>query len=531
MNNILNFKRFFYITAIIIFFITGLMIRIYFSSFHDGVIGDAEVYINAGKAIFDSSVAYSYQPAWPDGIFIAQPLYPFFIALFDLAFHDTLFAAQWVSIFFGSLMIIMVYLTASLLFNQYIGLISAFISAVYSVLIWNSLQIMTESLYTFIFVLIIYIIYQSLIKDKLYLFFLAGLTIGLGFLCRSFGLINLIVSVVVIIMTVRFHNSSLQRIMLKCLILIAGFLFITTPYFIYLRAELGEWTLGQQFSKATKGYEKVFQEKSVYIKGDAEEKVTYEVKDHSNHITFMIAELTHGYIKQFYKLIRSGDAIIAIFPLFFQFFIVIGVIYNKHDKSTVVNILLLTFLLSLPLFLPLLKVTNRYLSPVVPVGIMYMAAAVYYISINLSSRFQSFRYKIFLKKWFWSSIVLAVIFLINLPGLIDPMQKKSRFPVNYRHIGEWLKEYSPGKDFIMSNTFIDIYSDDYRFRIVKKDSFGDIYNFSKQKQVKFLVIENNIIQPYPKLTISDLSESDLQKLKLLKEFNYPRDIKIYQFIY
>jgi 4-amino-4-deoxy-L-arabinose transferase-like glycosyltransferase len=145
--------------------------------------GDPRVYEETAINILSEGLAYS-----EEGYAFRSPLYPHVIAMvYALGgrSHTNLFILQ---ALIGSL-------TASLLLNIGLRLLSHFCTAfmaatlfaIHPVILYYTKQVLTESLYMFFLVLVVYLAYKVVEKPQKGSLVLLGLAMGLTILCRAEG--------------------------------------------------------------------------------------------------------------------------------------------------------------------------------------------------------------------------------------------------------------------------------------------------------------------------------------------------------
>ena len=111
--------------------------------------------------------------------YLANLLFQFFSA--DLDFRESAFiAGRTVSALAGSLSVVLIYFIAKELFSSRVGLLSAFLLAVFPIHITCSRYLKEDSLLLFFILLSLYLVTASVNKNRLSLLFLAAFTAGLA---------------------------------------------------------------------------------------------------------------------------------------------------------------------------------------------------------------------------------------------------------------------------------------------------------------------------------------------------------------
>lgn len=116
------------------------------------------------------------------------PGYPLFLAFIYKIFGYTngspLTQVRIIQIVLSTLTVGLLYLLARHISNRRVGLIAAFFSSVYLVSLWVPTLILTEALYTFLFVLYLYLQFTAIDYKSGFLNFLAGLALAAAVLVR-----------------------------------------------------------------------------------------------------------------------------------------------------------------------------------------------------------------------------------------------------------------------------------------------------------------------------------------------------------
>lgn len=171
-------------------FILALLLRIGFILFYD----NAKMLINEhyaadersyeqvavnllqGKGFVNDAGLYSYR----------APAYPLFLAILYFIFGQSLVAVRFVQVIIGALTCLVIYSVGKEVFDERVGLISAFICAIYYPFIQQVGYLITEILFIVLLALSVYYLYCAYNSNyKINFLILSGLSLGISILCRE----------------------------------------------------------------------------------------------------------------------------------------------------------------------------------------------------------------------------------------------------------------------------------------------------------------------------------------------------------
>ncbi len=180
-----------------------------------------------------------------------SPVYSLLTGLVGLPFQNFESGGRGVSLLAGTLLIPVTYVLSVYLYDRVTALIAALLVTVHPSLILVSSWVMTESLYTLLFVGMIACGWLALRGNRLWHWALTGSLIGLLYLTKpealGFLLLFIPFSLVVIAFDRTNLRSTLAGLMLMCFVA-ASFV---VPYVVFVNAKVGEWTLSKKVSTNT----------------------------------------------------------------------------------------------------------------------------------------------------------------------------------------------------------------------------------------------------------------------------------------
>ena len=182
-----QFKHIFGLTKVDYFFIFILFsVTFYiryaaFTTTPLDLFSDDAIYMSMARAFSEGNFERILHPHW-------QPLYPLMGVIFHFFISDWALVARFVSIVFGSLLIIPIYLLVKFITNRFISAAVILYLALFSPLIESSTNPLTGSLFTFILWLTLLFLWKAVgFRSKKFAFF-GGTAAGLALLTRSEGI-------------------------------------------------------------------------------------------------------------------------------------------------------------------------------------------------------------------------------------------------------------------------------------------------------------------------------------------------------
>ncbi len=113
-----------------------------------------------------------------------SPGYPFFIFLIYSLFGERILAVQLAQVLIIALVCLLIYKIGCIIFNKNIGIMAALITAVHPVFICQSFPLLSETLMTFLIIVVVYLAIVSIQTHKVKYFILLGILLGAAALTR-----------------------------------------------------------------------------------------------------------------------------------------------------------------------------------------------------------------------------------------------------------------------------------------------------------------------------------------------------------
>jgi len=491
------------------FFIRVLSLHFFHFIASGGGSADSVVYAITGKNLF-SGKGFSYEGTVQ---LVHPPLYPILIGFFWLLTNNLEFSGQVVSAIAGGLLVIPVYYFAKAIYGRRVGLLSAIFVVICPILVYGSTETFSESLYTLFLISSIALTWKALSSRNLLWISLAGLTIGLSFLTNPLGILFVPIFLIFLFLSkLLIPATTLKSVFKKAILLLASFIIVCLPYWIFLHKHLGRWSLS-----ANTNYVNVYCYK-LRSQGMSQEEIGFKIGDPLIASDPRLSDPSVGIFGYYFshpgelpeRLMRNlRDAFLEIGKIAellrispFALKTILGVMglvlflgFVKilwEKKFTARELYLVFVFLSLSIFL-FFRFEHRYLYPYVPLLLLIMAK----ITVEVESWLEK---KISLRNRVCRSIsgflltgILIVVMGSSSIYLIP--KKKNLVPYEYKIMGQWMKEKINDIEnkLVMSRKLAVPFYAGARHQPLYYGEYPGLIEYAKSRKVDYLVIDDWII--------------------------------------
>lgn len=515
--------------------ILAFVIRIFFLQFQQFITHDGAEYAVLGKNLIAGNGYMSIQGQI--NLFFS-PLYPLMIGIFSMLFNNLELSARLVSVVFGSLLIVPLYFFARRMYSQKVAIICSFIAALYWVLINYSTQTLTESTYTFLIVCSALVGYTALTKQTKVLYLLSGIILGLSYLTRPDAIGYLVILMVLTLIYFEKDNgqrTQWKKAMICCLIMLISFLAVLSPYLLFFHEQTGRWTLGNRdiintiYGENTS--DAISFEKNVFGLTDDGKEIKILMTQNSSLFDYLInnpAVIARRYIQnseeQYTKYITS------IFPPLLIMLVGAGLFRQNWTMQRLKKELFIAVFIAYPLLIyPLFHLDSRYISPVLPLAIVWAANGINEVQTWLDTNLNNNAKGRFRQGFLLKNIVLIVAILSLIPMMITIYH--SNYPVEHKEAGLWLGGNSPEDSIILSrDPWVSFYSERIWLPLPYAN-YSQLLYYAKYHKATHIIIDRRIVELRPELAfLMDKNEANSNDLRLIYE-NGKHNILAYEILY
>ncbi len=350
---------------------------------------------------------FGYFPWWSKLSFHGAPPLVFLIQhFFFFIFGVSTFIARLPFVLFGTLSVYLLYLVGKKLFNsEKVGLVSAFILAIFNYHIWISRTGYLEGILTFFIILSFYYFLKLLENNSPKNYFLVGLSLGLAFLCK-YTMLFLLPAFFFYLLIFNRNILKNKRILLAIIV----FLIVISPVIFYnIMVYKTRGHLDLQFSQIF-GMD-IRQDWPMFARG---EKRTF------NDYIFNL--------KGIYDTLKFTLGKIYFNLFFVSLLLIITNLFLKKEEARFFYLLIFLFIF-LTLQFSITGAANRFLpvfTPLISIIIAYFLIQLYYFLYKIKA---AKKYKYFILLIFFFIISLISFFTI-LEDVNTNLTKVKMLPVN-----------------------------------------------------------------------------------------------------
>jgi 4-amino-4-deoxy-L-arabinose transferase-like glycosyltransferase len=428
----------------------------------------------------------------------AHPFYPFLIFLFSPDTTHVEIAGRFLSLFFGTFIILPLFYLVKEAIGQREAIFSALFYSFHPYLVTYSGMLLTEATYWGLLILSVYFFWTGLKKEKVWRMMLSGFFLGLAYLTRPEGIGYVLVYLIWIVVDGGLKKRWLKKFILMGGLILTVFIFVI-PYIIYIHQETGQWLISK---KAVAVQSDLLKENPEQVDPSIGIDQNKPVSGNSK-----ILWITHNIIQflpfVIYHYLRAYH--FSLWP--FLFFGLIRVRRKVIDYELFLASLVLFHLFSLSTFVPS---TIRFAVPVIPLSLFWAGAGILEIKRYLEKiKMQNSEKVIFL-------FVILVI-LIQLPQSLKP-ERGHR--VLQKKVGLWLQQNTLRDAIIMSNSPQETFYADREFMMLPLEisipgspgeSYNEMIHYAKTKGVRYIFVNKNTYETNPGF-MKSIQSADLKEI-------------------
>ena len=467
---------------------------------------DGVYYALLGKSLVSGNFKEGLSTYW-------APLYPLLVGGSSIIFRDLEFAGRFVSVLAGSLLVVPVYLLIRNSYGMWTASIAAFLIVINSNLVRHSTALLSESTYMLLFMTGILLGWLALSTGKSRTFFLAGLLFGACYLVKPEAICYVGLMVLLTFSSKLFFDDlRVKKVTLNALILLLGFLLLSSPYILYLRQKTGSWTISKKLSIHLPSDDSIWAPQWLSLTEDGQitladtlwagtqlendhSGVEKEHSDKSQATSIPTLDFLKILDRSRKMLYREYKMFPNVIPLPFFILAGIGLFRTRWSKERAKKeIYLLLFFISTLIGYALTAVSTRQLMVLVPILIGWSSIGVVEFEAWLiaSARpLRDLKIRKLLRCLIMACLMLPLLSLISYQITIG----KRNQPIELKEIGSWIKNHSASTPpSIMSSSPETAFYAQGKHLYLPAEEYKTVINYAKQKKVDYIVIYERNIQ-------------------------------------
>lgn len=484
----------------------AFVLRIFLVIYPEVIHNDGTEYVRHAKQIALGN--------WSGGK--SPPLYPSLIALVQRVTQDYEMAGIWVSVIFGTLIVLPIFYLGRAIFDEKVGFLSALLATVHPSLYISSGSVLTESTYHFFFATSVLFSWNAFNKGEFSGVLLFGLFTTFAYLTRPEAIgLPIVFSAWTLLMNPPARERRLVKRIGIILIAIIIFLAFSFPYLNQIRRDTGKWGISK---KATISIGSLSEEEEAPSLEALRKKKGITLSSLIKHPLPVLTKIGTGILGSLYKFLQAYNPI-----LFFLAVIGWALLFKRKSLySWKGNLFLLAHLIFYFGFVySFFFITRRYTSQMVSISIPWGAFGFLGLMEWLHRRLGE---KIPLKKF---SVLLILFILIGLfiQGRVIHT-REHRFIE--REAGRWMKEHLPMGARVMCKFPQEPFYAELPWVGMPQGSYEEILRVARDRKVQYLVVDEKIEKDSPGF-LEKLKKEDLVPIRDFKTVD--KRVTIFEIIY
>lgn len=525
---------------------SAFVIRLEFIPPNSVLNGDGIYYTILGEKFISGDFAGGISAYW-------SPLYSVLTGIAEFTGANREFAGRIVSLIAGAFVTVPSFLLVRDFYGRRAATIASLLLIFDPSLIRASGWVMTESLYTLVFVGFILTGWKAVENDSNKLFFVTGLLIGISYLIKPEAVAYaILVPLVYLGLSILRGRINLRKICTCSVTSLVGFLIFFLPYFVFVHAKTGIWTISQKVTvnlpaadfdgellKILSGERKTMKDKvwgDDYgtVTGQQPARVSAEPRSSdSPGLLSGLAVLAKKAGSQLVWQIRRYLPATLPIPLLL---VAIAGFFSKvwTRERFFRDAYLASFVLATLAGYAISAVELRYLFPLIPIAAAWIGVGVVDLSEWAISSFRAIRNGKDRFRPIYFQITLTVLLIASFTPLYAAYMKADTIdnvPYEEKEAGLWLKDHSdtPNPTVMSANITVAFYAHAEHLYL-PDETLPTIVAYAKERNTNYLVISQRRIKDIS----SDLNGLDtVAELKeVYRDQRYPdHQIAIYKVTY
>src|SRR3989344_625379 len=424
--------------------VAAFLLRLVLAFSHQSIEIDGVYYARMGENLWSGHGLVDVEGR-VNTVFMA--LYPVLLGLVNLVVGNLEFAARFVAVVFGALLIIPVFFIARRLFSEKVAWFAAGLTVVYPALSYIASIAYVDALFLFLLFMALWCSLMVVDRPREWTWWsIMAFFSALSYLCRPESLLFFVLWGVVL-----FFLLEKRLVVRRWLVMLVIFVVVMLPYVLLVYQSTGDVSLSSKgfviykfrsFEPFSPAYES-----NIFGLNTAKDDILlnpYTVKgslvgEILAHPAVFLERYTSSLLREVFLTLPM------LFPLVFLSLLGLWLVRRDRRQWLLVSVVLLPLV-----FYPVFWVEARYLLVVLPILFMWCGVAWFW----LAHRF---------KKLPWR-LALVVLFLVLLVAnvfahqLVDKRFEKADPPVNHKEAGLWLHSQGSALRVMERKPWVSFYS-------------------------------------------------------------------------
>jgi len=449
------------------------------------------------------------------GVFF-PPGYPFFIGLLNLTVKDLFVSAKLVSFISSCITIILSYLVGKELYNKESGLFSAFVYALYPVILIVSVDAYSDALFFCFLLLSIYLFMTALKKDNYIMSALLGISVAATYLTRPEGQFLLLLPLLQVFGVFGEKYFFNKKYLLKTAFIFLIFGIIISPYMLFLKDYtgkfsptgkanisilLGELSADKEYHEVVNAPDNLYDRAAFALTEDKTQMKGWNRKENLSLKDYVFKDFVafaKRYQKNVLREIKTLNKLLIpiVLPFFFAFF-------NRELFKNKIRLIFIIYPALFFLMYPLFIIIEKQTLLIVVFLIIFSSCGftnarqvvsdlLNYYGLEKNKALQLMGRNI-------QYLIIAILVFSSFSYLKYSSFDKVARPVEHERAGLYLKKNVPAAyeelNVMSAKPYVNYYSD-ARFTMLPYAGSADVINFGKLYKVDFIVIDERYLSKW-----------------------------------
>jgi 4-amino-4-deoxy-L-arabinose transferase-like glycosyltransferase len=460
-------------------FIAGLLLlafllRLPLLIFPEVIHNDGTEYIRQATLILSEKWAGSKVP----------PFYPGLIALAHTFIQNYELAGIWVSVIFGTAIVLPIFYLGRSMFNESVGRISGLMACVHPFFTMSSGSVLTESVYYFLTAAAVLLGWVAFQKGRLTMAALLGLLTSMAYLTRPEAIGFLFVfSVWVLVIHPPGEKRRWKRKIGMILVAVVAFLAFSSPYLIQVRKDTGRWEISRKTSVSVGSLSGEEGAPSIEtIKRQKGISLTSLLKNPGP----VLERVGIGLLDSLYKFQQVYTPILFILAILGWVLLFKRKMVNSLTGSFY-GMAYLVFYFGF--VFPFFWITRRYTSQLIPIAIPWAGFGF----LGLMDWVKERRPETKVRRDIPALLLILLVILFVQGRVIH--SREQRFI--QKETGLWMKGHLPRGVKVMSSMPQEAFYAELPWVIMPQGSYEEVLNAARSEGVRYIVIDEKVEEDSP----------------------------------
>jgi 4-amino-4-deoxy-L-arabinose transferase-like glycosyltransferase len=499
-------------TILLVLFLLSLLQGVSLSGFNTVIGYDASHYFEiaenaaSGRGYITNFISFpSFGGALPHEDLYRPPLFVYSLALVFMFAGASFAAAQLIPILFAALLIPVTYLLGRELFGRSVGLISALAVLLSSEVLFLSIQVITETQFTFLFTASLYFLVKWYRTRDCRQALAFGILLGLSFLSRPQALL----AAPLLVPPVFYAGGRLglnRKMLSQALLALALFLVVAGPwmartYYLTGSPLYSETGILLKYAGSLQSENEMF---AINL-----DMPTLQENMASHPVQFMLS-WARNVMHLSYETMPLLTPVVFLFSVF-------GLLLSFKDyrRHAAAYYIILAYLA----FFGLVFVIGRYMFPLVPLFIIYSIFGMQ----QFAGTFKKHGKGIFIL------VLIAALGLSWSTGINKTIELHGAERLEWKEAGEWIRSTGNTQPIMSDDPSIAHYAES-AWVVLPYNALNDTLEFAKSYNVSYIVFDTGWVSERPQLSILAGGQS-IQGLEMVHAIEGSRTVFTYKIAY